>query len=174
MVMQMLAAGGLAVMSDGVRQADDHNPDGYFEDERVKQLPFVDDTSWVAEGRGKALKVISYLLRYLPGSLAYDVLFVRRDLGEVLASQRAMLDAEGTCPGGPDDAAMADIFERHLVQVDAWIGAQPNVACLDLAHREILDDPRAAAERIATFLGRPLDVDAMAAAVDARLYRVRR
>ena len=96
--MQMLAAGGMTVLSDGRREADDSNPRGYFEYQRVKNLKA--DNAWLGEAQGKAVKIIVQLMPYVPPGYRYRVVVVERDLDEVVASQRAMLGARGSvgCP----------------------------------------------------------------------------
>ncbi|MGH8657906.1 MAG: hypothetical protein ACREV4_05355 [Gammaproteobacteria bacterium] len=66
MVMSMLEAGWLPILSDCERAADEHNPKGYFEYERVKNLQRETDKSWLRLARGKGLKVISHWLETLP------------------------------------------------------------------------------------------------------------
>ena len=101
MTMRMLEAGGMPVVTDGVRVADDSNPNGYYELEQVKTLSTGGDTAWLARARGQAVKVISFLLTYLPESYDYQVIFMRRDLNEIVASQNKMLDARGESRGAP-------------------------------------------------------------------------
>ena len=64
MMMRMLERGGMPVMTDGVRSADDDNPLGYYEFEGVKRLD--KDTSWLPDAFGKAIKVIYVFLYCLP------------------------------------------------------------------------------------------------------------
>ena len=99
MMMQMLEAGGMEVMTDGLRAADEDNLKGYFEYETVKALHT--DRNWLPEARGKAVKIISELLKYLPETQTYRIIFLRRALEEVLASQDRMLVRRGVQPGGP-------------------------------------------------------------------------
>ena len=172
MAMRMLAAGGLEAYTDGRREADSDNPQGYYEFEAVKQLK--KDNSWVAAARGKALKVISHLLTYLPAGINYRVLFMRRSLDEVLASQAAMLQRSGKkAPSAADDAEMKALFARHLLEIEQWLDGQDNFVFLDVPHGGVIEDPGAWAERISHFLGGKLDAPPMAAAVDPRLYRQR-
>jgi hypothetical protein len=89
LMMQMLAAGGMQILSDGERAADVDNPRGYLEWERIKRLPR--DPTCIAEAEGKAVKVISLLLLSLPEGHDYRVVFMQRPLPEVLASQQAMM-----------------------------------------------------------------------------------
>jgi hypothetical protein len=173
MMMQMLAAGGIEVMADHLRQADADNPRGYFEFEPVKTLAEADDTSWLDAAHGKAIKIISNLLPYLPGDRTYKVLFMERNLQEVLTSQNRMLEHLGRPVRAVDDAAMAAQFTRHLSQVKAWLRQQSHIDVLHLRYADVLTDSQAVAERIHTFLGHPLQVAAMVTEVQPQLYRNR-
>jgi hypothetical protein len=173
MAMRMLEAGGMPLVVDGRRGADEDNPRGYFEDERVKDLGHAADKRWLAAARGKAIKIITYLLDDLPDAYAYDVLFMRRDLREVLASQARMLERRGEASDTSDDK-MLENFRRHLAQVEATLQARRVFRVCDLEYAQVVAEPRAAATRVRDFIGRRLDVEAMAAAVDATLYRNRR
>lgn len=171
MMMKMLEAGGIEPLTDGVRAADEDNPKGYYEYERVKQI--ADDQEWLEEARGKAVKMISALLKHLPPEFYYQVLFMRRDTGEVLASQRRMLIRRGEPTEAVPDERMAALFERHVEQVEAWITTQPNMTVLFVDHSDVLDEALEQAQRVRDFLGCTLDVEAMAAVVDRSLYRQR-
>lgn len=171
LVMQMLAAGGHPILSDGIRAADDDNPRGYLEFERVKSLER--DQSWLAEADGKALKIISFLLPKLPAQFEYRVIFLRRDLDEVIRSQDTMLARRGQPPGPPADV-MKTHFERHLKSVDDWLGQQPNVRMLNCEHGYLMQRSRTEAERIAAFVERKLDIVAMLRVVEPGLHRQRR
>jgi hypothetical protein len=173
MAMKMLAAGGVPVVEDGERTADEDNPKGYFEDERVKALGEMQDKSWLRDSRGKAIKIISYLLKDLPGDNDYKVVFLRRRLQEVLDSQAKMLERRGETNEVADEQ-MIEIYESHLWRVDYMFKRAPNMERLDLHYHEVVGDPRQAAEKIAAFLGGGLDVEKMVAAVDSSLYRNRR
>ncbi|MFO7661750.1 MAG: sulfotransferase domain-containing protein [Chloroflexota bacterium] len=172
MMMKMLEAGGIPPMTDKIREADADNPKGYYEFERVKQMD-KGDTAWVPEARGKVVKVISALLKYLPPSEQYRVIFVRRNMSEILASQRKMLVNRGEDPDKQDDAQMALLFEKHLNQVESFLASQPNVQTLYLHYNEILTDPQTQASKIISFLGLDLNEEAMTEAVDPMLYRNR-
>jgi hypothetical protein len=172
MLMKMLEAGGIPVMTDGLRTADEDNPKGYFEVERVKNLAQEADKAWVRAARGKAVKVISYLLKSLPADLNYKVVFVRRDLDEVLASQRKMLARRGETDATPLER-MRELFQDDLWRVAYLLEHQPRFESIEVGYREVVAQPRAQAQRISAFLGGALDVDAMAAAVDPALYRNR-
>jgi hypothetical protein len=174
MMMQMLAAGGVPILSDGVRTPDDSNPEGYFEYEPVKALDEGGDTAWVAEARGKAVKVVAPLLRHLPETSDYRVIFMQRQLDEVIASQDTMLARAGESAGTLDPTTLAAQYDAHLNKVRLVLNGRPCFVTLDVAHRDVVGDPASAARRVADFLERDLDVDRMTAAVRPALYRNRR
>lgn len=173
MMMRMLDAGGMPVWTDGLRAADDQNPAGYYELERVKDLDKGGDTGWVREGRGRAVKVISSLLEHLPATNNYQVLFMHRALPEILESQRKMLAQRGQGHDPERDAALAAAYEAHLRKAKYFLSHQPGFTAFDVHYADVLADPVTSAHRIAAFLGVPLDTARMAAAVDGSLYRNR-
>ncbi len=173
LMMNMLQAGGVPIVTDEQRTADDDNPKGYFELERVKQLS-KGDVAWVAEAHGKAVKVISALLEHLPATSTYKILFMRRRLPEVLASQRKMLERRGEPTDAVPDAMMASLFEKHLQKIEGWMADQPNVQVLYVPYHELAENPERHVDEIIGFLGlEQLDRAQMLAAVDPALYRNR-
>jgi len=172
MTMKMLAAGGMRPVADGIRTADEDNPKGYFEDERVKDLHKEIDKSWLRHARGRAIKVISFLLTHLPENNNYKFLFMRRNLQEVLASQAKMLDRRGQ-ESGPSDEQMIQAYENHLWKVNRLLRRRRSFEVLDLPYTSVLEDPHDHAQKIRDFLEMPLEVEKMAAVVDERLYRNR-
>ena len=172
MTMKMLDAGGLKTVTDDKRSADEDNPKGYFEDERVKDLGQMEDRSWLRAARGKVIKVVSSLLQYLPEDNNYQVIFMRRNLKEVLASQAKMLDRRGEASHTSDEELIAK-YESHLEKVEFQLRFRPWFDALYLDHRSVLSDPAGAARKINEFLGGKLDERRMAEAVDPNLYRNR-
>ena len=168
--MQMLAGGGLEAITDEIRTADTDNPRGYYEFERVKKVK--EDASWVPEVRGKAVKMVSQLLYDLPTTERYLVIFMERDLDEMLVSQEKMLERLDR-PAAPRDQ-MKQAFLAHLERLRAWIAQQPHLRVLDVRYNELMADPEGQAARVSQFLGGRADVAAMAAAVDPSLYRNRK
>ncbi len=173
MMMRVLQAGGLPLLTDGERQADDDNPRGYFEYERVKKLD-KGDTAWLSQAEGKGVKVISALLKHLPANYRYRVLFMERNLAEVMASQRKMLIRRGKEPDEIPDEEMADLLAQHVAQVKAWLARQPHFQLLEVSYNAMLADPRPWVQEVNRFLGGFLDEKAMVAAVDPSLYRNRK
>jgi hypothetical protein len=171
MMMKMLEAGGMPVLTDNIRTADEDNPRGYYELEQVKQIER--DQSWLPGARGKVVKMISALLKHLPEGYEYRVLFMRRKLEEVLASQRQMLIRRGKPADPSGDEKMATYFARHLAQVDAWLAERPHFKVLDVSYNEMVANPTAHVARIDRFLDGGLDVEKMKDVVAASLYRQR-
>lgn len=172
LMMQMLTAGGMQVITDGQRAPDQHNPRGYYELEAVKHTRT--DHSWLARAEGKAVKVVHVLLPHLPLDREYRVIFMQRDLIEIIASQRAMLQQQGRPAAKLPDSKLAEIFGHQLSQVWQWLSQNPNFRVLHLQHQDVIEMPLTAAQQIATFLDGGLDPKRMAAAVDPGLYRQRR
>ena len=174
MAMKMLEAGGIEVITDGLRQADESNPKGYFELEAVKELDKNGSTAWLKGARGKAVKIISFLLTFLPEEHDYRVVFMERDLHEVLASQNKMLIQRGETPGTPqEDEQMRQHYEKHLTKVHRFLGSRGCFSVLRVGYRSALERPREEAQRINEFVGGGLDVARMAEVGDPALYRNR-
>lgn len=172
LMMQMLQAGGLPVLSDGLRAPDESNPRGYLEFEPVKRLRA--DRSWLPRAEGHAVKIIHLLLRELPvdSSRTYRIIFMQRPMEEVIASQSAMLQRDGKAAADP--AILTKAFESQLSQLESWLAGRPDVTVLPIAYHRVLHDPLAVADELRVFLELDLDAAAMASAVDPALYRQRR
>ena len=173
MAMKMLEAGGMTILTDGAREADEQNPNGYFGLEAVKGLDKQADASWLPQARGNAVKIVSHLLTWLPEIYDYRVIFMERSLDEVVASQNKMLDNRGLATDAGDGDHAKRAFERHLAQTKAFLAHRSCFRTLTINYGDAVRDPGAAAARIAAFLGRRMDVTAMAAVADAGLYRNR-
>jgi len=173
MAMKMLEAGGMELVVDNIRTADEDNPKGYYEDERVKDLSEMEDISWLKEARGKVIKIVSSLLNHLPESNTYKVVFMRRNLHEVLASQTKMLDRRDE-ESHTEDADLLSMYEAHLAKVEFQLRFRSNFETLYVDFSDAIRDPATHVRRIADFVGGDLDVERMAEAVDGSLYRNRR
>ena len=174
MMMNMLEVGGIPPMTDNLRTADPDNPKGYYEYERVKQLPD-GDSEWLQDAEGKTLKTISALLHYLPTTCRYRIIFMERAVEEVLASQKKMLLRRGEVHDSVSDEELAAMFRKHLRQTEDWLREhQEHVSCLKVSYNAILKEPRPIIRQINKFLGGNLDIAAMASVVDPALYRNRR
>jgi hypothetical protein len=171
MMMQMLEAGGLPVLSDGLRRADEDNPLGYYEFEPVKRLKH--DASWLPGARGKAVKMVYLLLRDLPDMFRYKVILMRRNLVEVVASQDAMLSRLGGVADPEGSERLIRLFEEQLRLTRRWLAARDHFQVLDVDYHQVLADTRGTCARICEFLGGALDADRMRAVVTPSLYRQR-
>jgi len=171
MLMKMLEAGGMDVLTDNLRTADEDNPKGYDEFEAVKQLE--EDQEWLPEAQGKVVKIISQLLKPLPQDYKYKVIFMRRKMEEILASQKQMLIRRGEPTDAVADETIAALFQKHLSQVEAWLAEQSNFEVLYVHYSEALKQPAEIVEQINEFLGGSLEVEQMKSVVDTSLHRQR-
>ena len=172
MMMKMLEAGGIPPLQDNIRTADEDNPKGYYEFERVKKLP--NDTAWMPEAVGKAVKIIALLLTKLPlKGYRYKVLFMRRDIEEIMKSQKQMLIRRGESTDKISDEEMITTYNRHLSEVLNFLEANSCFTVFFVNYNDLMRDPSDWVPRIAAFLGKEMDTEAMKAVVDPKLYRNR-
>jgi Sulfotransferase domain len=170
LMMQMLDNGGVPVVTDSIRSADTDNPKGYYEFEQVKKIKR--DTSWLPAVRGKAVKMVSQLLYDLPPTEVYRIVFMERDLDEMLRSQEKMLERLNRCPA--PRAAMKLAYADHLERLHEWLPRQSNMEVLRVCYNELMEKPSCQAERVKEFLRYPTDTVKMANTVDPSLYRNRK
>lgn len=173
MMMKMLAAGGIEPVTDGLRSPDEDNPEGYLEYEPVKELEEAADRRWLRDARGRAVKIIAFLLEHLPETHNYRVVFMNRKLDEVLASQATMLDRRGEADD-IEDARMRQLYVDHLARARTLLSHRAQFEACHVRYPEVIADPVGNAREVSRFLGGGLDVDAMAAVVNPELYRKRR
>jgi hypothetical protein len=170
LMMQMLENGGVEVVTDGIRSPDTDNPRGYHEFEQVKKIK--EDVDWLPETRGKAFKMVSQLLFYLPPNERYRIIFMRRHLDEMLISQEKMLERLNRPVAPRSEIKLA--FTKHLERLRDWLEHQPNMEVLDVSYNDLLERPETESRRVSTFLGGRADAAKMAITVDPSLYRNRR
>ena len=171
MMMSMISAGGIPALIDEIRQADEDNPRGYYEFEPVKKTK--EDPSWLNGADGKVVKMVYRLLYDLPADHNYRVVFMQRQLEEVLASQNVMLERQQKAGGDLSKEKLLGLFKAELEKADQWVRAQPNFDLLYINYNEVLKEPAAAVKAINDFLGGDLDTDAMLKVVEPSLYRQR-
>lgn len=169
MMMQMLDKGGLPIFTDKKRTADESNPKGYYEHEAVKNL--ARDKSFIKNAAGKCVKVISQLLVHLPPRYTYKVLFMERDLQEVVTSQHKMLVRDGKAKEGNYPMGLELAFKNNLERIKIWAAKNYNVAILYISYKDTIKNPKKQAIEINDFLEKNLDIEKMTAAVDSSLYR---
>jgi len=168
LMMNMLSVGGIPVFIDGKRLSDDSNPNGYFEFDKVKYLK--NDASWIPQVRGKAIKIISNLLEYLPENERYKIIFIERDINEIIASQESMLKRFGKSQ--VNNAELKKSFIKHLNYIKPYLDNGPNIDVTYLNYRRIIDNPEYAVNNIFYFLGiHHINKKLMEQVVDPSLYR---
>ena len=166
MLMRVLEAGGLPILTDGLRPADENNRLGYYEYEPVKDLARGKPAAaWIGGAAGRAVKVVAPLVPYLPAGVPVRLLVLHRPLGQVLASQEAMKGRLGTT-ARVSAATLSKRFIAELDGLDALVASRPTWKVLHVAYERMLADPLSECHRIAVFLGSGFDVTAAAAAVD--------
>ncbi|MEM9444063.1 MAG: sulfotransferase [Verrucomicrobiota bacterium] len=175
LMMKMLEAGGLEVVIDGIREANEDNPNGYYEYEIAKKVK--EDQSWLPDTQGKVFKMVSMLLKDLPldKGYQYKVVFMRRKMPEILASQTKMLERDGKNKAdGPTDEQMTALFTKHLKEMEEWIARQECIHVLYVWYHDVVENPGEQTARIQDFLdAAKLDGDRMNQVADRSLYRNR-
>ena len=168
MMMKMLDAGGMEIISDGERKADEDNPRGYYEFEKVKKLQ--ENASWLDFANKKAVKIIFNFLYNLPEDKYYKVIFMQRNLDEIIASQNKMLKRRGES-SEVSDVQLKQLFEQEIKKIKRWLSTQKNFDVLYLAYDRIIGDPVGSAHKVNAFLDKRLNEDKMVNVVDKSLYR---
>jgi len=171
MMMSALKKGGMPVLVDNIRKADQNNPKGYLELERVKKLP-KGDYDWLAIAQGKAVKIVSALLTYLPECYQYKVIFLERDMDEILSSQQRMLERTNKIDeDNQSDEMLRQSYQEHIKEISTWLEDQDWLQTLYVSYNEILRQPDIEFQKIAVFLDQLVDPQMMAQVVDPELYR---
>ena len=171
MMMKMLEEGGIPILTDAIRSADDDNPNGYYEFELVKKLPD-GQNQWLAEANHKVVKIISALLEHLPANYRYKIIFMERESREILASQQKML-ANRNEKSEIGDTEMQEQFQKHLDAIKYWLARQPNMDVMYVDYNKMIAKPENYCQAIADFIAIPVDVSKMLAVPNERLYRNR-
>jgi len=171
LMMQALEAGGMPLLTDGVRESDEDNPKGYYEFELVKKTK--EDPSWLQEATGKAVKMVYRLLYDLVDDYEYRIILMQRNLAEVMISQKAMLERGGQSGSEVSDEQLAELFKKELEKVALWIKDQRSFSMISVNYGDMVQDPLSQCRRVSDFLGGGLDVNEMVEVVDPSLYRNR-
>ncbi len=170
LMMQMLDRGGMEAVTDNIRTADEDNPKGYYEFEKVKKIK--EDSSWLKDTRGKVFKMVSMLLLDLPSNENYKIIFMQRNMKEVLASQKKMLERLNQ-DAGPDDDEMGELLTTHLEKTFSWIDQQTHIYVLYVRYNDLIANPSKEVKIVNEFLDLELDFEEMRAVIDVSLYRNR-
>ena len=171
MMMKMLESGGMPLVIDHQRPADENNPHGYYEFEKTKYLQH--NNAWIDMACGKAIKIISWLLYYLPMNQSYKIIFMHRNIQEILASQQAMIHRLGTSMHSARDDDMEQIFTKHLQEIEHWLNQKTNISVLPIEYRDVLEQPIPIVKTITQFIDTSLNSTNMLSAIIPTLYRQR-
>ena len=171
MMMKILEEGGLSIVTDELRSADTDNPNGYFELEAVKQLS-AGNVTWLSDAGGQVVKVISALLEFLPPTHFYKIIFMEREIREILASQRKMLSHRSE-ESKVEDAELEEQFRKHLAVLKPWLARQPNIDVIYVSYNMLMSDPEPLCRRVVEFINAPLDLPRMLSVPNGELYRNR-
>ena len=171
MVMKMLEVGGIEPLTDNIRKADIDNPKGYYEFERVKKLP--EDTEWLRDAKGKVVKVLAELMKHLPDGYNYKIIFIERNIEEIIRSQKKMLIRRGEDPNKVSDDEIKALFNKYLKIMKQRIEKRDNMDVLYINYNEIIQNPLGSIKEINQFFDGALDEGKMKAAIDKKLYRNR-
>jgi hypothetical protein len=171
MMMKMLEEGGIPILTDAIRGADDDNPNGYYEFELVKKLP-EGQNQWLADANHKVVKIVSALLEHLPVNYRYKIIFMEREPREILASQQKML-ANRNEKSEISDTEMQEQFQKHLAAIKYWLARQPHMDVMYLDYNKMISKPENYCQAIADFIAIPVDVSKMLAVPNESLYRNR-
>ncbi|MGA1848865.1 MAG: sulfotransferase [Thermoplasmatota archaeon] len=171
LMMKMLEEGGLVPLTDNIREADVDNPKGYYEFERVKKLP--GDIDWLPDAKGKVVKVLAELIKHLPDGFNYRIVFMMRDLDEIISSQRKMMVRRGEDPDKVPDDEMRNLLRTYLKNLKVFVNSHPNMKVCYISYNELMTDPDLSIDEISEFFNGKLDLKRMRRAIDEKLYRNR-
>ena len=165
LMMQMLHKGGVEVLTDHNRKTDDSNPKGYFEYDPVMSIH--KDNSWLELAKNKSVKVVAPLLKFLGPKYRYKVIFMNRDLSEIIKSQQKMIGKDpDTLP-----TRLFETFKKQLNQVETWKQKEPSVELIYVNYKDVLDHPEEVIAKVSSFIGMDLNISEMVKCVDKTLYR---
>lgn len=165
LMMQMLQSGGIEVLTDSNRKADVSNPKGYLEYKPVMALH--KDNSWLNIAQNKSIKIVAPLLKFLDPKYRYKVIFMTRDLSEVVKSQQKMIGKDiDTLP-----VKLFEAYKRQLQQVETWKEKEPSVEFIYIDYKDAIYNTERTVKKVASFVGKQLNTEAMQSCVDKNLHR---
>ncbi len=171
MMMEMLEKGGIEPLTDKVRGPDEDNPKGYYEYERVKELP--EDTEWLEKAKGKSVKVLGELIKHIPEGYDYKVVFMERNLEEIIESQTKMLKRKGEDPDDISEKELRDTFKEYRKILKQQISSHLGMEVIYVSYNDIMSHPEPVIESISAFFDGELNTTEMLSVIDEDLYRNR-
>lgn len=169
MMMQMLKSAGADVLSDDKRAADENNPKGYLELDAIKSLG--KNKKIIHKAVDKVIKVVSPQLKNLLPIYKYKVIFMNRNIEEVISSQHKMVGKEEK----NYPAKLHQHYKSQLEDLNKHFLKQINVDCLHIDYKDAIQKPGEVAQAIVNFLPElKLEAKKLSSAVDQKLYRNKR
>lgn len=168
MLMQILQAGGVPMAFDTEsRPPDENNPKGYFELEGGKIINKLMNGDFpLSNYKGEFIKITAFGVKFLPPG-NYDVIYIQRNIDEVLASMEKMAKIQ-------DDKReeTRDSFIKLNNMIVSTIKKREDMNALFVSYNDIVRDPQTYIKEIHDFLGsREFDLNEMIGSVDKSLYR---
>ena len=165
LMMQMLEKGGSDLLIDGKREADVSNPKGYYEFEPVMSIH--KNNQWLKDAKDKSVKIVAPLLKYLSHKYRYKIIFMTRDLNEVIKSQQVMRGKDvDTLP-----VKLLESYHKLLKTIDVFKNREAGVEMIYVNYKDLLENPSETLDQVISFVGEDLDKEAMIKCVDKSLYR---
>lgn len=169
MMMQLLEAGGMQIFTDNLRAADDNNKKGYYEHEAVKIIH--KDISWMKNAVGKTIKIVSHLLPNLPLRYKYKIIYMERDLNEVITSQNKMLQNLGKLPQNATHFNIETSFKQNDEKIKNWMSEKRNIDVIFMDYNKIVENAEEYIGRLNNFFSGKLNTQNMMNVIDKNLYR---
>jgi hypothetical protein len=166
-MMQLFKAANAEIATDAIRTEDENNPKGYFELEAVKGI--VKNNQFLKDLDGKTIKIVSPLVTFIDLSLEYRVVFMIRDLDEVLQSQGKMLGKDQQ----DQQEKFRAIYSLHVEKSRQFLRAN-NISFIEIQHRELLEDPETTLQHLIDFCSWKTPIDELKTVIDQSLYRNRK
>ena len=166
-MMQLFKAANADIATDAIRTEDENNPKGYFELEAVKGI--VKNNHFLKELDGKTIKIVAPLVTFIDLSLEYQVIFMIRDLDEVLQSQGKMLGKDQH----DQHEKFRSMYSLHVEKSKEFLRAN-NVPFLEIQHRELLKNPESCLQLLVDFCKWEIPLEELKSEIDQSLYRNRK
>jgi hypothetical protein len=170
LMMQILKAIGIPIAYDNSRQSDAHNPKGYFELENGMIINKLMNGKFNMEDyKGKFIKITSYGLKYLPQGFNYKIIYMMRNLDEVLDSMQKMSKiVESDRKENRDLLNKLNMYTLGCLTTDK----RTKFVCID--YNELMSRPKQEIQKINSLLGIEVDIKKALGVIEPNLYRDRR
>jgi hypothetical protein len=162
MMMKMLEAGGLPVLVDADNPSTDNHPGGRYE-YKLARMMSKGANEWITDAKGKVVKILLHSLYNLPDTFQYKVVFMQRNIYEVIASQTKM----GILSGNDY------IYTNMILQFNHWLKSKTTIEILFVNYNDLMKQSAPIIANVADFIGQDLNTGKMAKVPKKKLYRNR-